>query len=49
MVTLGDEAQVEASFSPFGDSPNLDARCTIRVEHIIGSKIIFDAPNGTPR
>jgi hypothetical protein len=24
--TLGDEAQVEAGFSPFGDSANLDAR-----------------------
>ena len=26
MVQLGDEAQVEARFSPFGDSSNLDAR-----------------------
>jgi hypothetical protein len=26
MVLLGDEAQVEARFSPFGDSVNLDAR-----------------------
>ena len=26
MVLLGDEAQVEALFSPFGDSANLDAR-----------------------
>ena len=26
MVLLGDEAQVEAPFSPFGDSSNLDAR-----------------------
>jgi hypothetical protein len=25
-VLLGDEAQVEARFSPFGDSANLDAR-----------------------
>ena len=25
MVLLGDEAQVEARFSPFGDSTNLDA------------------------
>jgi hypothetical protein len=24
--TLGDEAQVEAHFDPFGDSANLDAR-----------------------
>ena len=26
MVLLGDAAQVEAPFSPFGDSANLDAR-----------------------
>ena len=26
IVLLGDEAQVEAHFSPFGDSSNLDAR-----------------------
>ena len=26
MVVLGDKAQVEACFSPFGDSANLDAR-----------------------
>ena len=26
MVLLGDEAQVEAPFSPFGESANLDAR-----------------------
>ena len=26
MVLLGDEAQVEAPFSPFGDSTNLDTR-----------------------
>ena len=32
MVLLGDEAQVEAPFSPFGDSANLDARlvCGLR-------------------
>ena len=26
MVLLGDEAQVEARFGPFGESANLDAR-----------------------
>ena len=24
-------------------------RCTVCVEHTIGSEIIFDAPDGTPR
>ena len=50
MVPQGDEAQVEARFGLFGDSANLDARdmhsCA---EHTIGSKIILDAPDGTPR
>ena len=50
MVLLRDEAQVEARFSPFGDSANLsEDRCTVCVERIIGSKIILDAPDGTPR
>ena len=47
--TLGDEAHVEARFSPFGDSANLDVdRCTVCAERTIGSEIILDAPDGTP-
>ena len=50
MVPRVDEAQVEARFSPFGDSANLDAsRCMVCVERTIGSDIILDAPDGTPR
>ena len=50
MVLLGDEAQVEARFSPFGDSSNLDAdRCAVCAERTIGSEIILDAPDGAPR
>jgi hypothetical protein len=51
MVLLGDEAQVEARFGPFGYSANLDAknRCTVCAEHSIGSEIILDAPDGTLR
>ena len=41
MVPLGDEAQVEAHFGPFGHSANLDRS--------VMTKIIFDAPDGTPR
>ena len=49
MVPLGDEAQVEARFGLFGDSANLDIdTCTVYAEHIIGSKIILDTPEGTP-
>jgi hypothetical protein len=40
MVLLGDEAQVEACFGPFGDSANLDARqvhCLLRTYHMLGN------------
>jgi hypothetical protein len=35
MVFLSDEAQLEARFGPFGDSPNVDARevCGLRRTH----------------
>jgi hypothetical protein len=50
MVLQGDEAQVEAHFDPFGDSANFDLRwCTICAKRTIGSEIVFDAPDGTPR
>ena len=50
MVPLGDAAQVEARFGPFGDSANVSqVRCTVCVERIIGSKIVLDAPDGTSR
>jgi hypothetical protein len=50
MVLLGDEAQVE------GLSICLEIVliltqdwCSVCAEHTIGSKIILDAPNGSPR
>jgi hypothetical protein len=50
MVPLGDEAQVEARFDPFRHSANLDASGrTVCVKCTIGSEIILDAPDGTPR
>ena len=50
MVLLGDEAQVEARSSLFGDSANLDGMwCMVCTERTIGSEIILDAPDGTPR
>ena len=49
MVLLGDKAEVEAHFGPFGDSANLDVdRCLVCAERTLGSEITFDAPNGTP-
>ena len=48
MVYLGDEAQVVARFSPFGDDVIfMQDRCTVCTERTIGSEIILDAPNGT--
>ena len=50
MVLLGDEAQVEAPFCPFGDSANLDARSVRGLRqtyHRLGD--LLDAPDGTPR
>jgi hypothetical protein len=50
MVLLGDVAQVEARFSLFGDSGNVDAKLVHglrRTCHRI--KIILDAPVVSPR
>ena len=49
MVLLCDEAQVEAHFGLFGDSANHDGRLVhglCRTD--ISSKIVLDAPDGTP-
>ena len=48
MELLDDEAQVESYFGPFGDSVSISAsRCTVCAQQ--GSKIILNAPDGTPR
>ena len=51
MVLLGDEAQVEARFGPFGDSVSVECKigARFRVKHTIGSDIVLNAPDGTPR
>jgi hypothetical protein len=50
MVLLGDEAQVDARFGLFGVMLILTQdTCTVYAERTIGSKIILDAPDGTPR
>ena len=41
MVLLGDEAQLEACFGPFGDSAHLDARSVHglhRTYHMLGNR-----------
>ena len=50
MVLLGDEAQVEARFGPFGEVLIVTQdRCIVCVECTIGMEIILDAPDGSPR
>jgi hypothetical protein len=50
MVPLGEEAQVEAHFGPFGDMLILTQdSCTVCGEHTIGLEIILDATDGTSR
>ena len=50
MVPLGDEVQVEARFGLLDIVLILmQDRCTVCVERTIGSEIVLDAPDGTPR
>jgi hypothetical protein len=51
MGLLGDEAQVEAQFGLFGDSATFVARLVHGscVERTVGSDIVLEAPDGTPR
>jgi hypothetical protein len=50
MELLGDVGLVESRFGLFGDSFSVSAsRCTVCAKHTIGSEIILDAPDGTPR
>jgi hypothetical protein len=49
MVLLGDEAQVEAHFGLFGVLILMQDSHSVCAERTIGSEIILDAPDGTPR
>jgi hypothetical protein len=46
MKLLGDVDQVVARFGMLGDSANL---ARVFVEHTIGSEVVLEAPDGTPR
>jgi hypothetical protein len=49
MVLLGDEAQVDGHFIPFGISDILTQdSCTICANRTIGLEIVLDARDGTP-
>ena len=50
MELLGDVGLVESRFGPFGDSVGVGANpCTVCAKRTIGSEIVLDAPDGTPR
>jgi hypothetical protein len=50
MVLLGDEAQLDARFGLFGDRLTLmPDRCTVCAERTVGSEIVLDAPDASPR
>ena len=50
MELLGDMGHVESCFGPFEDSVSfVQDMCTVCAERTIGSEIISDAPDGTPR
>jgi hypothetical protein len=50
MELVGDVGHVETHFGPFGDGvASLQDRCIVCAKHTIGSGIILDASDGTPR
>jgi hypothetical protein len=50
MELLGDVSHVESCFGPFGDGVSIvQDRCKVCVKCTIGSEIVLDAPDGTPR
>jgi hypothetical protein len=49
MELLQDVGHVESRFGLFGDSVSVGARCLVCAKHNIGSEIILDAPDGSPR
>ena len=50
MELLGDVCHAEFHFFVFGEKlVSVQDRCTVCVERTIGSDIILDTPDGTPR
>jgi hypothetical protein len=50
MELLGDVGHVNSHFGPFGDSVvSVQDWCTVCAKHTVGSEIILNAPDGTPR
>jgi hypothetical protein len=50
MELLGVGGHVESRSSPFGDRfMSVQDNCTVCAKDTMGSKIVLDAPDGTPR
>jgi hypothetical protein len=49
MELLGDIGHVESRIGPFGDGVSVGVRCIVCTKLTIGSKIILETPDGTPR
>jgi hypothetical protein len=50
MELQGDVGHVESCFGPFGDIlVSVQDRCTVCTKRTVGSEIILDAPDSTPR
>jgi hypothetical protein len=49
MELLGDMGHVESRISPFDDGVSVGVRCMVSAKLTLGSKIILDTPDGTPR
>jgi hypothetical protein len=49
MELLGDMGHMESRIGPLGDGVSVSVMCTVCAKLTIGSKIIFDTPDGTPR
>jgi hypothetical protein len=50
MELLGDVGYVKSRFDPFGDGVmSVQDSCMVCAKCTIGSEIILDAPDGTPR
>jgi hypothetical protein len=50
MEVQGDVGHVESHFGPFGDSACVGSRYVqVFAKHTIGSEIVLDSPDSTPR
>jgi hypothetical protein len=50
MELQGDMGHVESHFGLFGDSASVSSRqVQVCAKHTVGSEIIFDAPDSTPK